>query len=397
MTAHRRRLAIVATHPIQYQIPWFQALAAHPELEVTVLYVFLPDDTQQGAEFGVAFQWDIPLLEGYRWQLLATRPGSDPLRGFRAARLSRPVAELRALKPDVVLLTGWHNLTLVQLLLACRWLGIPCCVRGDSNGLKPRPRWLRWLHRGFLMNYQSFLVVGEANRRFYRQNHVPGRKLFDCPHFVDNQRFFRQAHALLSERDAIRTRWQIPPGAICFCFAGKLIPKKRPLDLLEALDRVVMDAAAPRLHLLLVGTGELEAEIRDLVSRRNLPVHLAGFLNQSEIARAYVAADCLVLPSDYGETWGLVVNEAMACGRPALVSDRVGCGPDLVMENLTGAVFPFGDVAALASRLRELAADPRRLATMGEQARQRVLEHYAVANAVSGTLEAVHAMLEPAA
>jgi glycosyltransferase involved in cell wall biosynthesis len=113
-----------------------------------------------------------------------------------------------------------------------------------------------------------------------------------------------------------------------------------------------------------------------------LPVTFAGFLNQSEISRAYVAADCLVLPSDYGETWGLVLNEAMASGIPAIVSDRVGCGPDLVIENQTGAICPFGNGAALAEQMVAFASDRQRMQEMGRRARERVLQEYSVEKAV---------------
>ena len=119
-----------------------------------------------------------------------------------------------------------------------------------------------------------------------------------------------------------------------------------------------------------------------------VPVTFAGFLNQTEMPAAYAVTDCLVLPSDYGETWGLVVNEAMACGIPAVVSDRVGCGPDLVEHDVTGLVYPFGDVEALADALRTLAIRPAQLAEMGARARDRVTD-YSVERAVAGTLEAV--------
>ena len=78
-----------------------------------------------------------------------------------------------------------------------------------------------------------------------------------------------------------------------------------------------------------------------------------GFVNQSELPAVYASADVLVLPSDGQETWGLVVNEAMACGVPAVVSDAVGCGPDLIEPGRTGATFPFGDIAALAAAIEE--------------------------------------------
>jgi len=164
-------------------------------------------------------------------------------------------------------------------------------------------------------------------------------------------------------------------------------------DLLEAIGYLAEDPSAPNVHLLVVGTGELEATARERVASAGLPVTFAGFLNQSAIPEAYVAADCLALPSDCGETWGLVVNEAMACGLPAVVSDRVGCGPDLVEPGVTGALFPCGDTTALAETLGRLCGDPAALMRMGEAARQRVVERYSIAAAVAGTLEAVHALV----
>jgi len=197
---------------------------------------------------------------------------------------------------------------------------------------------------------------------------------------------------LTPTRAALRQRWQVPAEAICFLFAGKLEPKKRIMDLLSALQIAVLQGGRP-LHLLVVGAGVLMAQAQEFAKQHSMPVTFAGFLNQTEMPAAYVASDCLVLPSDFGETWGLVVNEAMACGKPALVSDRVGCGPDLITEGQTGSVFPFADVPALAARLVALAADPDRLALMGQTARARVEQGYSVQQAVAGTLAAVDYVL----
>ena len=105
-----------------------------------------------------------------------------------------------------------------------------------------------------------------------------------------------------------------------------------------------------------------------------------------------VASDALVLPSDGGETWGLVVNEAMACARPCIVSDKVGCGPDLVIPGKTGSIFPLGDVNALAISIVELAASPERLSSMGSEARAR-LRNYSVETAVDGIVQSLAATL----
>jgi glycosyltransferase involved in cell wall biosynthesis len=191
----------------------------------------------------------------------------------------------------------------------------------------------------------------------------------------------------------LRDRWNIPPDAFCFLFAGKLQAKKHPLDLLEALRLALANPSTPRLHLLMVGSGELEQACRAFVASCALPVSFAGFLNQGEITDAYVAADALVLPSDSGETWGLVVNEAMACGLPAIVSDQVGCAEDLIEVGQTGAIFPCRDVEALAQSLRSMAADPAGAARMGMTAQARLTRSHGVEQARDGLLLALRQAL----
>jgi glycosyltransferase involved in cell wall biosynthesis len=138
----------------------------------------------------------------------------------------------------------------------------------------------------------------------------------------------------------------------------------------------------------MIGDGPLRPAVEAAIAQRQAPVRLGGFLNQSRIAEAYVAADVLVLPSDGGETWGLVVNEAMACGRPALVSDAVGCAPDLVHDGQTGYRFACGAVDQLAARVAQLAADPAAVTAFGQAARARVAD-YSVERAVAGTCDAL--------
>ena len=158
----------------------------------------------------------------------------------------------------------------------------------------------------------------------------------------------------------------------------------------------VGDCALIESHIasLTIGTGELMRQAKALAKRDRLPVTFGGFLNQTEMPQAYAASDCLVLPSDAGETWGLVVNEAMACGMPAIVSDQVGCGPDLVLEGRTGAVFPLGDMDALAQKIADFASDPDRLKVMGKEAQRSVMTYYSVDRAVEGTLAATQAAVQ---
>ena len=385
------RVALFATHPIQYHVPWFQSLTASRAVELKVYFGQVPDAKQQGIGFGVDFQWDIPLLEGYASEVLDNVARPPSLGNFRGSDTPGVGRRLREWKPDVAILTGWQSKMLVQAWWACVRLGIPRIVRGESNGMRRRSLPKRALQRAWLRGFDRFLAIGKANREFYVEAGIPDSRIHTCPYFVDNRRFALAAANLRERRAALRERWSIPDRAVCFLFCGKLIAKKHPLDLLSAIGRAV--AAGASAHLLIVGDGDLMDEARALVDGERMPVTFAGFLNQTEIVGAYVAADCLVLPSDAGETWGLVVNEAMACGLPAIVSDEVGCGPDLVTDGATGATFPLGDVDALAMRLREFAVDPGRLRAMGERARERVANAYSVERATDGTLAAIAAAL----
>lgn len=384
-----RKLAILATHPIQYQVPWFRALSDRPELSVKVYFSMLPDPQQQGAGFGVPFEWDIPMFDGYTWQVLENKARTLSLTRFFGTNTPGICAELARSRPDAVIITGWQSWSLLQGLWACIRLGIPIIIRAESNALRERAWWIKLAHRVLLSRFKAFLAIGAANQTFYLGNGVNPRAIFACRYFVDNARIRAQYDACIGSREDLRAAWGIPPDKVCFLFAGKLQQKKRVLDLLNAL-RLACDTQL-HIHLLVVGTGDLMEQSVHLVEAAKLPVSFAGFLNQSDMPKAYAAADCLVLPSDFGETWGLVVNEAMVCGLPAIVSDRVGCGPDLVLDGVTGTIFPFGDVSELAHRMVEIAADHAGRKAMGARAREHVSE-YTVEKAVEGTIEAFNSV-----
>jgi glycosyltransferase involved in cell wall biosynthesis len=380
------KVGIFARQPVQYQIPWILLLSKTKGIHVTVYYSLLPTSEQQGIGFGVPFMWDIPLLEGYEWKVLPNNRKKPDLSNFFSTSNPTVGSVLSEDRPDVVIITGWHCLSLLQALWASRKLGIPRIVRGESNSIAKRAKWKSLFHNWLLFKYDAFLSIGKKNREFYLGYGISPERIFDAPYFVDNERFQSDYLKFYSDRFKIRKAWNIPDDAYCYLFAGKVEPKKRLMDLLKALD--IARKVRADLHLLVVGTGPLMQEMQSFAVARKLPVTFAGFLNQSEITKAYLAANCLVLPSDAGETWGLVVNEAMACGLPVIVSDHVGCGLDLIEDGVTGKVFPMGDISCLSKCLIELSSSNEVSAVMGNNARNRIAK-YSVEEVVKGTIAAI--------
>jgi glycosyltransferase involved in cell wall biosynthesis len=262
-----------------------------------------------------------------------------------------------------------------------------------------------------MKQFSAFIAIGKSNREFYVNRGVDPAKIVNGQYCVESERFAEKSEEARGKRTELRRKWSIPEDAICFIFSGKFEQKKRPMDILHALREVVKsekskvqsgsadnsDNQQPiansqqmhSVHLLLVGDGVLKKACEVFACKHKLPVTLTGFLNQSELPDAYAAVDCLVLASDYGETWGLVVNEAMACGLPTIVSDHVGCHPDLVHPGLTGEVFEFGNVTALADCMRRLASNPDHLRCMGRDARERI-SAYSIENLTQATIDALH-------
>src|SRR5689334_3033559 len=230
------KVAVVATHPIQYYTPWFQRLANQKNLDLKVYYALLPDQEQQSVGFGKAFAWDVPLLEGYDWELIPNTRKSPSLRGFLRSSTPAIHSLFAKAKPDVVILTGWQSLPLLQALWSAIRLRIPRIVRGESNALRLRPWSVRSLHRVLLHRFNAFLSIGKLNREFYLQYGIPEGRIFSCPYFVDNDRFAAQIESNTLEQRSLRAGWNVPERSTCFLFAGKLEPKKRIMDLLRAIE-----------------------------------------------------------------------------------------------------------------------------------------------------------------
>ena len=382
-------LAVVLSHPTQYYSPWFRYLAQHGLPDLRAFYLSGGGASHHvDADFGIPLQWDIPLVDGYAHQFVANHsrhPGTHRISGLHNPDL---IEEIQCYSPDAVLVFGYNFRSLYRLIFSTLPARIPFLFRGDSHRLIPRTSLKETLRRLWIgkvySKFAAFLYVGRANKQYFLHHNVSEHQLYFCPHCVDNDRFFAESKTAANAACAWKEQLGIPPGERVLLFAGKLIPKKRPLDLVAAFKR----ANLAGVTLLVVGNGSQEAELRQQAAG-NKRILIAPFQNQSRMPMTYAAADLFVLPS-YGleETWGLAVNEAMCMSRPVIVSDHVGCAQDLVETNANGLIFPAGNVTALATALSEAFSDPDRLRRWGHRSRQ-IIRRYSYEHATQALLTAL--------
>jgi glycosyltransferase involved in cell wall biosynthesis len=384
----RPRISIIASHPIQYQVPLFRALSQAADLRVFYAHRQSPEQQAQ-AGYGVTFDWDLDLFDGYVHEFLnnrARRPSTDSFYGCDTPDVARVLAAERF---DAVITMGWYLKSYVQTVRACKRLGMRVLVRGDStlgNGQGFVKRSLKdLLYPPLLAKFDGFLVVGRRARFYLEHFGITQDRMYWSPHAVDNERFSAGARATKHERGKVRRSLACRRGEFLVLFVGRLVPSKRPLDLVNALALLRRDGLTARG--VFVGHGELCEEIESRGTALGVPLTMAGFKNQSELPSIYASADVLVLPSSL-ETWGLVVNEAMACGTPAIVSDAVGCADDLINPGETGDRYPVGDVLSLASAIGSLISDAN--SARVKRALERKMSTYSLDMAVRGILRASH-------
>jgi glycosyltransferase involved in cell wall biosynthesis len=367
---HVPKLAVIVSHPIQYYAPLYRSLARRDDLATKVFFTWHAGETApEDRGFKVPVAWDIPVAQGYDFEMVPNVSFDRGTHRFWGLNNPSLVERVMAWRPDAVHITGWAWYSHLLAMRIFRKQGTPVLFRGDSHLIgqsRAGPRW--WLKRAALRRIFSwpaaFLVVGKANRAYYEAFGVEPKRLHACPHSIDVGRFAEPADRLEQEAARWRAELGISPDRCVLLFAGKFEPGKRPLELMrtvQALDR--------RYLLVMVGSGQLERDVQAIARADPDRFRPLSFQNQSRMPVVYRLADLFVLPSA-GETWGLAVNEALACSRPVLVSDAVGCAADVV-DDAVGAVFSWRDPSSLPKALIDITGDERKLLAMRRAAAVR--------------------------
>ncbi|MFZ5448753.1 MAG: glycosyltransferase family 4 protein [Thermodesulfobacteriota bacterium] len=367
------RLAYLVTHPIQYQAPLLRRIAAEPEIDLTVF--FCSDFSLKSfhdPSFGKIIAWDIPLVGGYRYEILPAVGRQDRLSFWRpfnyglARRLNRA-------NFDALWVHGYNRWFHWLAMAWAKVRGLKVLVRDEATLISaPRHGPKRLAKKLFFLVLRNlvdaFLAIGTLNAQYYRYHGIAPDRIFLMPYAVDNSFFQDKARAASGERERLRKELGLKPGRPIILYVSKLSAIKHGVDLLEAYIRMSPDGKQePYPYLAFIGEGDQRPILEERAATTKWgSIKFLGFRNQTELPRYYDLCDVLVLPSVF-EPWGLVVNEVMNAGKAVVVSDRVGCGPDLVKHMENGYIFQTGNVADLCRALWEVLGEQGKCQAMGRK------------------------------
>lgn len=366
------RLAIITTHPIQYYAPIFKQLTDNG-IDCKVFYTWGEAGIKEkfDPDFNKIVEWDIPLLEGYQYEFCnnsSKNPGTHYFNGIVNPYLIQSIVEFGSTH---VLVFGWNFNSHLKVLRYFKGK-ITVLFRGDStliddsNGFSfkslARKYFLTWIYQ----HVDFALYVGKANKAYYKKFGLKEEQLIFAPHAIDNDRFSLISHQQQFWIEKIKQEFSIHETDITIIFCGKFQDKKNPFLLLEA----VKELSINNLHLIFVGNGKLESKLKTC---QNKNIHFLPFQNQTLMPAVYRLGDIFCLPSQGpGETWGLAVNEAMACSRAVLVSDKCGCAVDLIDDGENGYVFESNNIIDLINKIKFIIVNKEVTIKMGNKSLQKI-------------------------
>jgi len=391
-------LAVIETHPVQYHAPVYRCLEQQFGIHTTAIYG--SDFSVVGSldrEFGRLIAWDSDLLSGYSSLFLSrVKDGGDAspekLSGHSVS------AALRRANPKAVLLPGYSLSFYRNAFVSALRAHAPIIFRGETTDHARRrcaaKTWLRDRLLGyFYKRCDALLYIGVRSRdHFQRFETAVAGKLFYSPYCVDTSSAHPDEEARLRFRPLQRRRLQIREGQIVLLFSGKLSRRKGTDLLVTAVGQLPPDLRR-QVIIVFLGSGEMDVFLKQLAAETGVETRFVGFQNQTQLSPYYHAADLLVLPSRHSETWGLVINEALHHGLPCVVSDAVGCRPDLILEGVTGETAADWSGSGLASAIQRaipLTGRPE----IRQLCRERV-KAYSVQNAAGGIAEAYRFVARP--
>ncbi len=360
------RIAVVVTHPIQYFVPLYRALAATRGVQLKVFYCSrIGLETFHDPGMGVELSWSMDMLGGYDSVFLA---GAEAIKSLRWSAVDNPdvATALSAFAPDTVIINGYARRTLLRALLWCHRRGVPAILMSDSTMSASSGR-LRGAAKAVLVprllrRLAAMLTMSERSETYFRGLGVAPERLFRVPTMMDEV-FWSAQQQRWSLREETRAQLGFERDDMVLLYVGKIYPGKRVGDILSAMVRL----QHPSLRLLVVGDGDQRTALAEQAKSAGVSALFTGFINIDKLPRYYCAGDILVHPAEI-EQFGMIAIEAAILGLPMVVSDRVGAigATSIARPGVNALVYPCGDVAKLAASIERLATDGGLRARMSE-------------------------------
>ena len=350
-----KKIIVIDSHPIQYYTPLYKEIGHSGNFDLEVWFCSkIGLENYFDKEFNTNVKWDIPLLEGFNYLFLKNwsifKNFEWPL--LRLVNVGL-IWRLFKLEKSVIWVHSWGQTSFILAIIFAKLFGHTVCLRAETplihEKLKNNYYLLirKFILKIFFSSIDKFLYIGSENKLFYKYYGIKNDQLIFSPYCVNNEFFRRQFNKYIDEVDKIKLEFNIPLDKKIILTSGKLIEKKRPLDILKAFELL-----ASNHFLIFLGGGPLEIDLQNYIDQKKLSnVLITGFVNQTEISKYYVVADVYVMASHVGETWGLSTNEIMNFSAALVISDLVGCYSDLVIENQNGLSYPCGNITELKNSI----------------------------------------------
>ena len=361
----KRKLVIVTEIIAPYRIPVFNALARHHEIDLHVIFLAETDETQR--------QWQVHKDEiKFSYQVL--RSWRRRLGKYHCLLNWGMRRALKQFSPDVIVCGGYNYLASWVTLRWARKHRAPILLWVESTARDQRSghTLVESLKTWFMRSCQGFVVPGKSSFQYLRNYGMTAETIFTAPNAVDTEFFERSSKVVRRDAVSYQHKLNLPPHF--FLFVGRLIPAKGVFDLLEAYKSLDLETRS-QWGLVFVGNGTALPELQIRASGLTAgSVQFPGFAQREQLAVYYGLADTFIFPT-HTDPWGLVVNEAMACKLPVIISDAAGCAEDLVQEGWNGHKFKSGDVAQLAKLMKNMASDKPLTHEMGEHSYVRIQQY----------------------
>lgn len=395
MPEKKYKIAVITTHIIQYAVPLYQKMHHHPEIDLTIYFCSNQGmGSKKDKDFGIKIKWDNIDLSGLKYKFLKNfsfLPNVSTPWGLINLQILKEIKENQY---DAVMIGGYYTISFWLGFLICTFTKTPMILSGEP----PSP-WRSRLRRYIaselkkifmphLLNFSSaILYIGKRSKDYYLsyKEYTTNleEKLFFTPYAVDNDFLCAKFEEFKNRKKELKQALGIPTDYPVILFLSKLIKWKRPLTLLKVFRNINNPAS-----LVYVGSGYRLKALREFAHRFQIKnVFFFGFQNYSELPKFYAMADIFVLPS-LGESWGLVINEAMCFNLPVVTTNKVASAYDLVRDGENGYVLNTAGEHALAEKINHLLKFPERRQVMGEKSKEIIL-NWNYQRCVEGILQAL--------